>query len=350
MFVQQNIIAQSNIDFNGWEFMAWKSSKTSVEDSLKAKKIEVKDDFDDPAYTKITRFTYNDMNTLLYFDSLNQLSKVQQIKDFSVIYLDEANAFFDRVKQNLLQEYGVPHVETHDTSAKIITMTWNLHYTNFQLIYDYKYKIIDEFGCCSYKVTINASPVETVDIHIDLPKEALLEHLIFRGMLAEIYVEKAMYEAPKYENFLMKFTIKNINEKTIGVDLSDYWRVIYPNQWGLYEKPVREDVNEQQIIPNEDFDKNFLKRKYKKKELRMIKPGESFSYYREWNGSGEKPVLKGTEKFVIITVDGQLFITNGKLLEQVKLLHAEEQDRAVVLPAPIVYKALNDSSMIIEKF
>ena len=37
---------------------------------------------------------------------------------------------------------------------------------------------------------------------------------------------------------------ENTSNKLIGVDLTDYWKIIYPNQWGIYKKPYRQVINE----------------------------------------------------------------------------------------------------------
>jgi len=145
-------------EFNGWEFLEWKSGKSTVEKLLIQKGIEIKDTYSDAAYDKITRFEYDGMNTWLYFDSLYQLSKVEQYAEFSVIQDKKANVFFGEVKKSLVQKYGEPNTETNDTTRKFITMNWYLKFSNVILTYDYKYKIIDEFGCCSYKVDIKTSP------------------------------------------------------------------------------------------------------------------------------------------------------------------------------------------------
>ncbi|MFH2141072.1 MAG: hypothetical protein ABIJ97_01520 [Bacteroidota bacterium] len=134
-------------EFNGWKFLEWKTEKKTAEKMISNKGIEIKNDYSEPAYSKITRFVYDEMNVRLYFDSMFQLSYVEQQKEFSIVQLDEANDFFGKIKKSLIQEYGKPNVETNNKSEKIINMIWN-----------YKYKIIDEFGCCSYKVTVYISP------------------------------------------------------------------------------------------------------------------------------------------------------------------------------------------------
>jgi len=155
----QFLFSQVQKDFNGWEFLEWNSKKRDVEKTLKDKNIEIQETYSEAAYDKITRFHYNDFNTWLYFDSLNQLDSVEQYKEFSVIQDEEANSFYEMTEKYLVQKFGKPDLQTNNTTAKLITLKWNLKFTKVQLTYDYKYKIIDEFGCCSYKVDILYKPI-----------------------------------------------------------------------------------------------------------------------------------------------------------------------------------------------
>ncbi len=174
------------------------------------------------------------------------------------------------------------------------------------------------------------------------------QHLIYKGKLVEIYVEKAIFHSSTNNNFLMKFSIKNIGDKAIGVDLTDYWKVIYPNQWGIYKKPYREVVNEEQIIPDTIFNKTEIFKKFEENYFTLIKPKETSSYYRDWNGSGEKIELDNKEEFFIITLDGQLLLTNGEELENITLNEADEKKRAIIFSYPILFKSISEKEIIIK--
>ena len=155
----QFIFSQVQKDFNGWEFIEWNSKKKDVEKTVKEKNIEIQETYSEMTYDKITRFHYNDLYTWLYFNSLNQLDSVEQYKEFSVIQDKEASDFYDKTNKLLVHKFGKPDLQSNDTTIKLITLKWNLKFTKVQLNYDYKYKIIDEFGCCSYKVEIRYNPI-----------------------------------------------------------------------------------------------------------------------------------------------------------------------------------------------
>lgn len=162
IFVAQNVISQeqNQVELKGLGFLQWKSNKKIVENLLKQKEIEIENTYSEAAYNKITRFWLNEMYTWLYFDSHNKLNKIEQYKQFSVIQNKEADEFFEKVKKSLLQDYGKPDSEKNDTTQKLITINWKLEFSNAVLTYDYKYKIIDELGCCSYKIDLLLTPLK----------------------------------------------------------------------------------------------------------------------------------------------------------------------------------------------
>ena len=132
--------------------------------------------------------------------------------------------------------------------------------------------------------------------------ETISKQLICKGELVNVFVEKAIFHSSKNNNFLMKFEIKNISNKTIGVDLTDYWEVIYPNQWGIYKKPYRDIIDKRRVIPDTIIDKIDLINKYNDQTLTFIKPDETIAYYRDWNGSGQKIELPDKNNFYFLAL------------------------------------------------
>lgn len=72
------------------------------------------------------------------------------------------------------------------------------------------------YGQTSNNINKNSMTIAQMD--------TISEHLIYKGRLVEVYVEKAIFHSPTNSNFLMKFTIKNISDKTVGLDITDYWK------------------------------------------------------------------------------------------------------------------------------
>lgn len=147
------IQAQDLINFNGWEFLSWKTDKENVEKILKEKKIELA-----KTAELYTWFKYQGMNTWLYYDNNNQLNKILQRNTFSIIEYNKANKFFEKTTARLTKTYGKPNHTKINKQDSVKTFIWELKYTRIELEYDYMYKIIDELGAGSYWVEVNISP------------------------------------------------------------------------------------------------------------------------------------------------------------------------------------------------
>ena len=142
-------------DFNGWEFLYWKSGKDSVEKVL----VENKSKLSEPNALD-AQFKFQGMNTWLFYDAQNKLIKVLQRNTFSVNQPKEAEDFFVTFKALLIKKYGKPSHYKRDKKDRLVTMTWKLKFTAIALEYDYRYKVIDEFGAGSYWVTVEFEPAK----------------------------------------------------------------------------------------------------------------------------------------------------------------------------------------------
>ena len=155
LFLISLMAASSAQEINGMEFLFWKMNKDSVEKVL----IENKNNLSE-ATALDANFCYQGMNTWLYYNIENKLIKVHQRKTFSIIQNKEAEVFYDTIQANLIKNYGAPNQYKVAKKDSLITMTWELKYTKIILEYDYKYKIIDEFGADSYWVDVLFEPVK----------------------------------------------------------------------------------------------------------------------------------------------------------------------------------------------
>ena len=173
--------------------------------------------------------------------------------------------------------------------------------------------------------------------------------LIYKGDLVEVFVAKAIFHSSTSSNFVMKFRINNTSDKTVGIDLSNYWKVIYPNQWGTYNKPYREVINEETIVPDTTIDKVNLLDKFNSKSLTLIEPNQTVDYYRDWNGSGEEITLANKDYFIIISIDGQLLLTDGSEVENISLNNVDEEHRVVVLNYPIMHVKIPENALVVNK-
>ena len=69
-------------------------------------------------------------------------------------------------------------------------------------------------------------------------------HLLGASKLGKLEVEKTLYDKPGQEHFFIHVRVLNTSDRPIAVDLRNYWRVIYPNQWGPEDQARRGVINE----------------------------------------------------------------------------------------------------------
>jgi hypothetical protein len=148
--------AQPLKDNNGWWFLEWKMSKNKVEELLIENKKQLSQ-----GTALDADFMFQGLNTWLIYNKSNQLIEVDQRMTFSVNEADECKAFYKKVREELERDYGKPDHENQNIIDSVITLKWDLAYTSIQLEYDYKYKIIDEFGAGSYWVKVTFQPAIT---------------------------------------------------------------------------------------------------------------------------------------------------------------------------------------------
>ena len=144
-----SVFTQNFRESNGWEFLSWKLDKHKVSKILDENKGLLSE-----ASTLDADFKYQDMNTWLVYNKANKLIEVNQRKEFSVINHAEAETFYQKFKTQLIASYGEPDSLADNKADSTIHLTWKLKYTNIFLEYDYRYKIIDEFGAGSYWVDV----------------------------------------------------------------------------------------------------------------------------------------------------------------------------------------------------
>ena len=143
----------------------------------------------------------------------------------------------------------------------------------------------------------------------------------YNGELCNVWVENTLYEGSNPNYFYIKVEIKNTSENIIGIDLKDKWKIIYPNQWGNLHTPERNFIDEIRIIPDELDSLKMVKlfADFKNDSLEFLDPNKSFTYYTEFNANGKTGIDNTHEvgNFFYLSLDGQLFLTNGSKCERI---------------------------------
>lgn len=139
-----------------------------------------------------------------------------------------------------------------------------------------------------------------------------------RSEMAQMFIEKALYQLPKDDGVYMQIGIKNLTTREISVDLRDFNSVIHPGLWGVYtagKSPVVAGPT-MSFNPLDQRSTNKLLADYRNKELVAIPPGMSVNYFVEFP-TGTLGQMKSMNGQAFATVfEGQIAITDGKIAER----------------------------------
>ena len=94
-------------------------------------------------------------------------------------------------------------------------------------------------------ISILASPGLCAD---NAPDASSPWHVVSRTRLARVSVDSALYEQQGNSHFFVKVQIANLSSDDLFVDLRDYGKVIYPNQWGVLRTDGRRSINERRVV------------------------------------------------------------------------------------------------------
>lgn len=182
-------------------------------------------------------------------------------------------------------------------------------------------------------------------------------HALSRSSLADVFVERALYERDQDPHFYMQVRIDNASTKAIYVDLDDYGTVYHPNQWGVLNTSQRMMINERRLVqPGLDAARRqAIHKAFKAGGFTEIAPGSSITYFRDFNNRkpGRFEIYEDRaegKQWLFVSLDGYLVLTDGQVIEQTgqsqadKAIHLSE----VIFDAPLVWKQLPHDAFIIE--
>ena len=175
-------------------------------------------------------------------------------------------------------------------------------------------------------------------------------HLFHSGLLSEVYISKTLYTCKESNHLYIKFRIVNRSEKKIGVDLSDYWEVIFPNQWIIHpiERQI-EAVEYQEEPPSFELRKERMKRYLFNNKIPVIEPGEYLEYYRDYDSGKAKNIDLRKGEVLNISFDGVLFITDGEYFELVQCFDESKVYRNMYLMHPLKWDKVPADALIIRQ-
>ena len=189
-------------------------------------------------------------------------------------------------------------------------------------------------------------------------KEAKNWHTVRADDRISVSVERALYERPGEDSWLIQVRVTNRTNQRIGLAL-DYDHGIYPNQWGFHNAERRGIIDEERIIPGARTDekRTELLKTFTGGGLTIIPPNQSVTFFRRFRGvagtSGRREVERQSKQgsFLIVSIDGQLFYTDGQSLFDVHCRWNGEfgpTNSDVVLKLPIEWKQVPKMAAVVE--
>ncbi len=178
-------------------------------------------------------------------------------------------------------------------------------------------------------------------------------HLLAEGKLATAEVDPVLYFREDDDDFYVQVRLTNRTKNPIGVRL-DYWKGFSPNQWGVHPQDKRILIDESRAERKglTEKEKAKLRADFASKQLTMIPPGKSVTYFRDFNGpTGRKKIAEKAGLFLILSMDGQLFFTDGQVIED---LHCDwdggrdVEETDVVIDYPPKWKLLPAKALVVE--
>ncbi len=171
---------------------------------------------------------------------------------------------------------------------------------------------------------------------------------VARGTGITVAIERALYGRQGSPHFFVRVRMTNAGQTDVGVDLRKYHEVFYPNQWGASAIDHREVIDERRIVlPAFDAPASAaVVADLHSGALTRILAGRSLDYYEEFNASSRADVdaQSNSTGWVIVTMDGQLKITDGTQAER---LVPDDTTREVAIRTPIVWKTIPPGAVVI---
>lgn len=150
-FTQNN---PENMDQNGWQFLEWGTHITEVQTllaengytwTLKDKRIDLKKE-------------KKQLESSLWFNESEDLIRVTGVRKFSLLEKKDADAYFQQLREDFDERFSPAVHEDDNTDRELFTLEWDMGKTYIVCRYDYKEKIIDEFGMDSYRIDVIFAP------------------------------------------------------------------------------------------------------------------------------------------------------------------------------------------------
>lgn len=181
-------------------------------------------------------------------------------------------------------------------------------------------------------------------------------HLLSDFHRVRVEVERRLYQVKDSGRFYIHLRITNDGDGAVAVDLRDAHRTIFPNQWQLDRQARRGPVDEMRTLkvamgPEREQE---LVQARARHALSEIAPHHVFDFYRESFADLDDAGGFADGCYLIVSLDGQLFFTDGQSSWQISTDEMSSPVRSIminraeiVLPLPLALSPLPESGFIV---
>jgi len=174
---------------------------------------------------------------------------------------------------------------------------------------------------------------------------------IAQAPMAEVQVERALYEKPGAPHFFVHVRVLDRAPVSLGVDLRGYFDVFYPNQWGASDTPHRlgSDEVRMPVPPLDAATRAKLLSDHRAGLLSPLPPHAVLDFYRDFNASARSDVDAQSRKhpYVILAMDGRLDVTDGTDVTRLSFAPGDETTREVALPVPVRWERVPEGAIVL---
>ena len=172
---------------------------------------------------------------------------------------------------------------------------------------------------------------------------------------ATVQVERKLYRKTGSDRFFVHVSLTNTSGGAVAFDKAQRTSVFYPNQWAESQTTTRLMVNECRPAQNpltKSQTAGLIELMNKPKigttnPLVIIKPGDVYEYFISFNSGTRSAIEQTKSPYVILVMDGNMALTDGKLVEQLKRAQADSVRCEVPIRTPIVLSTVPASANVL---
>ena len=168
------------------------------------------------------------------------------------------------------------------------------------------------------------------------------------GQLIAIQTDDQLFRSTDGD-FYVHVRVQNISQEDVGVDLKRPYRLVFPNQWTANETGRRVLVDERRLPWKAltQAQRAGLVEDFQSARLARLGPREVLEYFVRFNGiGGAAAVDLRQENFLVVSLDGGIWATDGKRTEALGRTEAESTETDRTWPLPVPWKPLPSNATL----